>query len=93
MKLTVTSVKTQQSAWGGVCHLITFKKESGKSCRTWVYDNCGNSRRWQPIIQQGKGTVIDGVTMKNDNLVDADSFPTVVTFADQMAFYHPEGMK
>lgn len=79
MKATITSIKPQTSKHGGICHLITFKGEDGKSYRTWVVKGFGNYRRWQEIIAKGVGLVVTGLTRRGEGLIDADSVPQEVT--------------
>ena len=78
MKATITIVKRETSHYGGDCFLLGFQGEDGKSYRTWIATNCGNYRRWVPIIEQGVGTAVEGLNVKSSHLINAESFPRVI---------------
>jgi hypothetical protein len=59
-------------------YMVFFKADDGKSYKTWLDPNNGNYKRWQNLM--GVGNVLIGINLKgNGNLVDADSFPRLVT--------------
>ncbi len=78
MKAVITKVEKKSSLYGGNCYLITFKSDEGKSYRTWIYENCGNYKRWAKIIELGVGTVVKGLVVKGKRLIDGDSFVEIV---------------
>lgn len=75
MKGTITSVKNQPSKFGGNVYLVTFACEDGKSRRSWIDPKNGNFKRWAMFVQKGKGVSLDGLTIKDDFLINADSAP------------------
>jgi len=77
MQGTITSVQKQNSYYGGSVYLITFSGENNCSYRTWVHTGCGNYRRWQHIIEKGKGTAVGNLNVKAGRLINADSFPKI----------------
>ena len=82
MNATITKISAKPSKYGGICFLITFKeKVTGKSLRTWAYDNCGNFKNWKPIIDAGVGSEVGNLRIKGGFLVDADSMVTILNNA------------
>lgn len=91
MKATVTSIKERQpSRYGGYCTLITFKGDDGKSYSSWLATHCRNYSRWEPVIRSGVGSVVEHLLIKKDNLIDADSFPCVVSKPEEIILKREE---
>lgn len=64
--------------YGGTVFLLTFKGEDGKSYRSWIDPKNRNFRHWKSIVEDVPvGTLLDGLVVKNKNLIDADSRPVV----------------
>jgi hypothetical protein len=82
MKAKVLKIKEISSRYGGICYAIFFKTDGGRSLRTWVAQNYGNFKRWWPVIDsffKSSGEIwLDGLSLKGDRLVDADSLFTIV---------------
>ena len=90
MKATITSIdRTYRSRHGGVCALITFMGEDGKSYRSWLYPNCGNYQRWIPVIEAGVGSSLDELTIKGHGLINADSFPKILEEGPKRKYSRP----
>lgn len=72
--MEVIRVEKTKSAYGGSCYMLLFRDVSSlKTFRSWIYPACGNFKRWEKIIQHGKGTKIEGARLLNKKIVDADS--------------------
>jgi hypothetical protein len=79
MRATLTSVKQKQpSKYGGYVTLLTFKGVDGKNYVSWIATNCRNHNRWETIINAEPGTMLDGLWVKKDNLIDADCLPKII---------------
>ena len=78
MRGTITSVKNQESKYGGNVYLVTFSCEDNKSRRSWIDPGNRNFTRWKKIIEKGTGAVVGNLNTKDEFLIDADSFPEVI---------------
>ena len=80
MILQITRIDKVPSKYGGTCYMVLFQDcKTYKSYRTWIYPKMGNFKRWETIIQKGKGTKIEGVRILRKDIIDADSFPRIIT--------------
>jgi len=81
MKAKIIKIKEVSSRYGGICYAIFFKTDGGRSLRTWVGQSYGNFKRWWPVIElfsKSPGEVwLDGLSLKGDRLIDADSLFTL----------------
>jgi len=82
MKAKIIKIKEVSSRSGRICYAIFFKTEGGRSLRTWVSKEYRNFTRWQPVVcsffTNPKEIWLDGLSLKGDRLVDADSLFTIV---------------
>jgi hypothetical protein len=77
MKLAVTGAKTMPSKVNsGMVTMIFFQDEMGRKYKTYIDETCGNKKRWVDIQ---RGDVLTGLTLKYNDIVDADSLFTKVT--------------
>jgi len=77
MKGKVLKITRTGSKYGGEFTYVFFKLEDGRSARTCLSPQCGNFKRWKDIlwkITTGQEVVLDGLVLKKQGLVDADSF-------------------
>lgn len=81
MRAKVTKIGEQQeSKHGGKYIPIFFKSmEDGKSYRTWLSLACRNFSAWSFVLQPGYdlNTTLDGLRVKENDLLDAD-FPPII---------------
>ena len=81
-KAIIMGINERPSKFGGIFYYIYFKDaENGKSDRTCVYPNFRNFKHWKHIISKwSEHTTItlDNLIVRSNNMVDADSIPTVV---------------
>ena len=74
--------KEYKSAHGGVWFHIYFKDDM-KSYRTALYKNMRNFKNWKDILENAqRGDLIHNLkfkTYKGKNIVDADSYPKMMT--------------
>ena len=74
MRATLLRTTKQPSNYGGDFYYFFFKGDDGKAYRSCISPNCRNFGRWKPFINDD-GVVLNGLMLKSDNLIDADSFP------------------
>ena len=74
MKATLMKTTKQPSVYGGKFYYLFFKDTEGKSYRSCVSPTCRNFGRWQPFLNK-EGVILNGLMLKSENLIDADSFP------------------
>ena len=58
-----------------------LRLETGKSARTYIDPQNRNSKRWKEIVskvENGHNVDIQGIVMKRDDLVNADSFVEII---------------
>lgn len=58
-----------------------LRLDNGKSARTYIDPQNKNSKRWKEIVSRvdnGKEVEIQGVIMKRNDLVNADSFVEII---------------
>jgi len=78
MKAIVLKVQANPSKkTGGTVYQLCFKDvDSGKSYTTWVDSGFRNYENWRRFMSTQ--IVLDGLRIKKDNLVDADSRPWLI---------------
>jgi hypothetical protein len=52
--------------------------EDGSWAKTDIVQGYRNSGRWQPIIDSGVNTTVDGLVFKSENEINADCFPRII---------------
>lgn len=58
---------------------LFFKGDDGRSFKTCLYPKFGNFSRWNIVLNKGIGAVVDNLNVKANNLIDADSFPKIIS--------------
>jgi hypothetical protein len=76
MKATLLKTESRVSKYGGTFYYAFFKGENGKSYRSCLFPKMGNFARWKSIVGK-ENVILDGLNIKG-NLVDADSYPSIV---------------
>lgn len=93
MRATLTHVSAQSSKYGGIFYYAYFRDDQGKAYKSCLYKECKNYARWLPVIQHsinGKKVVLDGLKLKDKNLINADSKFTIVKIEEQENSYGNE---
>lgn len=62
-------------------YMIAFKGQDGKSYLTWVDSGFRNYEYWRGVMKVG--AVLEGLVVKKDNLIDADSRPVELIQEDK----------
>lgn len=66
------------------CH---FDLEDSSYAWTYIVPSFKNWNRWEPVIQSGSGTVVEGLELKKGtNIIDADSFVKVINKVESRIF-------
>ena len=79
MQAQITSFKACKSKYGDIFYYLFFKDEYGKSYKSCIYTNMRNYYKWQKVIGMLKqynphrGLVLDGLSIKEKTLNNADS--------------------
>lgn len=76
MKATILKISHKPSKYGGAFTYIFLKSSEGKSYRTCIGSHFNNYRRWEGLCKVG--LTLDGLVVKGNGLVDADSWPKLV---------------
>jgi len=80
MVAKILKVEQKKSKYGDFFHYVFFKEEeTGKSFRTCIYQNMGNARHWDGLMEPGN--VLGGLRTINRNgsrIVDADCIPQLI---------------
>ena len=90
MKATMTGIKSRTSRHGDLFYHVFFKGEDGKSYLTHCYPKfkgqpIRNYSRWESVLDQhrkGIEIVLDGLVIKKENIIDADSMFTMCIATD-----------
>ena len=62
---------------------VEFKLSNGKWAKTDICPDYRNYQRWKNIIKVGNN--LDNLILKNNDTIDADSFPEILKTADEKA--------
>lgn len=76
MRAKIISIEKYPSRHGGVFYYVFFSDMAGHSYRTCLYPACRNWQRWRVVVEkfnQGCEIWLDGLKLKKEGLVDADS--------------------
>ena len=79
----ILKISKQTSRYTGKpVYAVFFKGDDGKSYKSWVDPNNGNFKRWENLLKVKN--ILTGLNIKgNGNLIDADSYPKLVTVKEQ----------
>lgn len=80
MKAILTKVDPMKSSENGDYDYMRghFTLENGNYAFTRITPSFRNYNRWGPVVESGIGTVIEGVEMKGDKLINADSLIKII---------------
>ncbi len=65
----------KKSANGNIFIRVEFKNEEGTWYKTDICPDYRNYKAWKPYLNQGVGTKLKYLKLKDENTVDADSVP------------------
>lgn len=77
-KFQILKVQTQKSRYTKKdIFAVFFKADDGRSYKTWLDPANGNFKRWEKLLHVD--TVLTNLKIKDGRLIDADSYPKVVS--------------
>jgi hypothetical protein len=83
MKAKIVKVSSKSSIYGGIFYYMFFKSQSGDSYKSCIYPKMRNFNNWRPVIDRFLDSAddiwLDGLNIKDDKLVDADSNFNITT--------------
>ncbi|MDA2921674.1 hypothetical protein MYX07_00220 [Patescibacteria group bacterium AH-259-L07] len=69
---------------------LYFKLESGSWAKTDAVPGFRNFARWKPVIEGGPGTALNDLVLLDENTVDADCYPEIITEPKQIELFDYE---